>query len=760
MESNKCSSQAAAGCGSGCFSAQPLAPDASPDAARAGAHTLHIPAMDCAAEESEIRHALGKIPGIASLQFRLSQRLLLIDAPADALPLVLGAIRKAGFEAFPIAAAEASSAGSAVGAATCQVCGHDTTAGTHSDHGHATGDNGYRISGALVLAVLAELAHFLAPDLLPWRIGGMALAVLAIALSGFSTYRKGLGALRHGRLSINALMTVAVSGAFLIGQWPEAAMVMALYAIAEWIEGRAADRARNAIERLLELAPDSAEVQQPDGSWKMQPVAGILPGAVLRVKAGERVALDGVVMQGQSAIDQASVTGESIPVDKSVGDSVFAGTVNTTGVLQVRSTATAQNTTLARIIQAVEDAQASRAPTQAFVDRFAAIYTPTIFALAIGTAVLGPLLLGWNWLDGIYKGLVLLVIGCPCALVIATPVTLVSALTAAARRGMLFKGGVHLEQARTIKAVAFDKTGTLTWGEPTLVHHEVFARHDQATGWALAMAQQSDHPVSSAIGSGLQSLQVNQQEVYGVCAAPGFGTQATASEGHALCLGHAGWMQQQGLLTPEVADSVSRQQALGRTVSLLSDGQQVLALFAVADRVRAQAADAIRELQELGVHTVMLSGDHQTTADAIAQETGLDQARGNLLPEDKLQAIAGLQRSHGPTAMVGDGINDAPALASSNLGVAMGGAGTHIAMEAADVVVLNDDLRRVPETIRLSHHTHRVLWQNIAVALGIKAVFFVLAIAGSATMWMAVFADMGASLLVVANGLRLLRWRG
>ena len=717
--------------------------------------------MDCATEEGEIRHALARLEGIRTLQFRLGQRQLLIDADAPVLERALAAIRKAGFNPVPVVATPA--AGDATAQAACQSCDS-----AHDEHDHVhgnAGDSVGKLSLALALAIAAELLHLWGEGMPMARYAGMGLAVAAIALSGFSTYQKGLAALRHGRLSINALMTVAVTGAFLIGQWPEAAMVMALYAIAELLEARSAARARNAIGQLLELAPEQADVLQADGQWLTLPVAQIEPGAVLRVKAGERIALDGVITAGNSAIDQSSVTGESIPVDKGAGDTVFAGTINGTGVLQMRSTSTAGNTTLARIIHAVEEAQHTRAPTQGFVDRFAAVYTPLIFALAVAVALGGPLLMGWSWLDAVYKALVLLVIGCPCALVIATPVTIVSALTAGARRGLLFKGGIHLEQARLLKAVALDKTGTLTHGRPQLIHSEWFvapARESEVRALALALAGESDHPVSRAIASGLQARGTHRypgtlQQIHAV---PGHGVQAEQADEESLLLGHAGWIERQHEgLDAAVRQAVMHQLAEGRTVTLLANQHQVLALFAVADQLRAQAAQAVEELQALGLHTVMLSGDHQTTADAIAHQAGLSQARGNLLPEDKLDAIRSLQHSHGATAMVGDGINDAPALASADMGIAMGGAGTDIAMEAADVVVMNDDLRRVPEAIRLSRHTHEVLWQNIALALGIKFVVFVLALMGHATMWMAVFADMGASLIVVFNGLRLLRWR-
>jgi Cd2+/Zn2+-exporting ATPase len=608
------------------------------------------------------------------------------------------------------------------------------------------------------LAIAAELMHFFFPDTLPWRVAGLAVAAIAIWTAGFDVYQKGLLALRHGRLNINALMTVAVTGAFLIGQWPEAAMVMALYAIAEAIEGRAVDRARNAIQGLLALAPEGADVQQPDGTWRTQPVGEVRLQAIVRVRPGERVPLDGTVHVGQSTIDQSPVTGESMPVDKALGDAVFAGTINQAGTLQVRVTAAASDSTLARILHAVEQAQATRAPTQRLVDRFAAVYTPGVFAFALAVAALGPWVFGWTWLAALYKALVLLVIACPCALVISTPVSVVSGLAAAARRGILVKGGVYLEGARKLRAIALDKTGTLTEGKPRLVHWEPVApAADRAQIEALgaALAAQSDHPVSRAIAQGLAPSQL---AVSNFNALPGRGVQGTA-DGAAYVLGNHRLMQERGQCPPALQARLQAHEDAGRTVTLLASDAGVLALFAVADTLKPSSRAAVAELQALGITPVMLTGDNQATASAIAREAGIADARGNLLPQDKLDAIAALQARHGPTAMAGDGINDAPALARADIGIAMGAAGTDIAVEAADVVVMHDDLRRIAETVRLSRATHRVLLQNIALALGIKAVFLVLALSGNATMWMAVFADMGASLLVVGNGLRLLRVR-
>ncbi|HSI50077.1 MAG TPA: cation-translocating P-type ATPase [Ideonella sp.] len=719
----------AASCGGCC--AHEAAPVQAASAAP-GQLLLRIPDMDCPVEENQIRAALSTFGAIEQLKFDLPARALAVSVPAEAWPGVVSAIEAAGFATETLSAPLPADTGR-------QGLRRETI----------------RLIAALVIAAGAEMLDLLAPATPIMQALGMGLAALAIALAGFSVLRKGLAAWRRLQLNISALMTVAVLGAFAIGAWPEAAMVMALYALAELIEARAVDRARGAIQSLMALTPEEAEVRQPDGRWQRQALAQVAIGAVLRVKPGERLPLDGVVLSGQGAVDQAAITGESVPVDKAPGDTVFAGTVNQGSALEIRSTQPAGDTLLARIIRAVEHAQGQRAPTQRLVDRLAAVYTPAIFAIAAAVALGMPLLLDTPWLQAAYKALVLLVIACPCALVISTPVTVVSGLAAAARRGILIKGGVHLEQARLLRSVALDKTGTLTRGEPKLVAQQVFGGNEAAVlGWARSLAARSDHPVSRAIAAGLP--QASTAEVDGFSAAPGCGVQGMIG-GQALQLGNARWMREAGLLTPAVETAMQAHEQAGRSVTLLADAQAVRALLAVADTVKAHAAEAVAELKTLGVTPVMLSGDNAATAQAIAAGVGIQDVRAPLLPEDKLKAIEALQ-AQGPVAMVGDGINDAPALARASLGFAMGGAGTDVAIEAADVVIMNDDLRRVPEMLRLSRRTHTVLWQNIALALGIKAVFLALAVAGQATMWMAVFADMGASLLVVGNGLRLLRF--
>ena len=636
-------------------------------------------------------------------------------------------------------------------ASACSGCACSTSAG--DDHGTLPGWP--RIAAALALATGAEAAHWMQQD-----YAGMALAVVAIALSGLGVYRVGLKDLARLRLGIHALMAVAVTGAFLIGQWPEAAMVMALYVAAERIEDGAMDRARHAIRQLLQMAPATADVQQPNGSTLSLPVDQVPLRATVRIAPGAHVPLDGTVTHGSSSVNQAPITGESQLADKAAGDPLYAGSVNQQGELLMQVNTPPGDTLIARIVRAVEQAQASKAPIQRFVDRFAAIYTPVVFALAVLLALLAPPLMGWTWTQSTYQALALLVIACPCALVISTPVTVVSALTAAARRGILIKGGSALEAARGLRVVALDKTGTLTTGSPALVQWRALngADADAVADVAWQLASRSEHPVSRAIAAGLPAAPHNG--VQNLQALPGRGVQAEVG-GQRWWLGNLRLMREQGLADAALEDALAQQERQGRTVTLLADAQAVRALFAVADPLRGLARQAIAELRALGVHPVVLSGDNPATAQAIAAEAGITDAQdalGGLLPQDKLDTLAALQRTRGPTAMAGDGINDAPALAQADVGFAMGGAhSTGMAMETADVVLMNDDLRRIPDTVRLARRAHAVLWQNITLALGIKAAFFTLALLGMASMWMAVAADMGVSLLVVANGLRLRR---
>lgn len=694
---------------------------------------LSIAKMDCPTEETLIRNKLGTVAGVADLDFNLMQRTLSVRHANQVLPDVLVALQALGFEAQVVDTAEVASPSAAP---------------------VTTPTNWWPLGISLVTASAAEAVYWLHNGN-HWSV--VVLALVAVFTGGLSTYKKGWIALKNRNLNMNALMSIAVTGAMLIGHWPEAAMVMVLFALAEVIEAKSLDRARNAIRGLLDLTPEQATVQQADGTWREVGAKQITIGARVRVKPGERIALDGEVLKGRSAVNQAPITGESLPVEKSPGDSVFAGTINESGSFEYRVTALANNSTLARIIHAVEAAQGSRAPTQRFVDQFARWYTPVVFGVAIAVALLPPLFMGAAWLDWIYRALVLLVVACPCALVISTPVSIVSGLAAAARHGILIKGGVYLEEGRKLRWLALDKTGTITHGKPAQTDFVTWgnALASDSRSIAASLAARSDHPVSKAVAQAAQTDGVALLDVAEFNALPGRGVQGQIN-GATYHLGNHRMLEELGQCTPELEQRIAALETAGKTVVMLVGAKAVHALFAVADTIKDSSRTAIAELHALGINTMMLTGDNPHTAQAIAAQAGIDRAQGNLLPDDKLREVEQLARS-GKVGMVGDGINDAPALARADIGFAMGAAGTDTAIETADVALMDDNLRKIPTFVRLSRATAQVLMQNIVLALGIKAVFLVLTFTGQATMWMAVFADMGASLLVVGNGLRLLR---
>ncbi|QNP33691.1 heavy metal translocating P-type ATPase [Leclercia adecarboxylata] len=694
---------------------------------------LSIAKMDCPTEETLIRNKLGTVAGVADLDFNLMQRTLSVRHANQVLPDVLVALQALGFEAQVVDTAEVASPSAAP---------------------VTTPTNWWPLGISLVTASAAEAVYWLHNGN-HWSV--VVLALVAVFTGGLSTYKKGWIALKNRNLNMNALMSIAVTGAMLIGHWPEAAMVMVLFALAEVIEAKSLDRARNAIRGLLDLTPEQATVQQADGTWREVGAKQITIGARVRVKPGERIALDGEVLEGRSAVNQAPITGESLPVEKSPGDSVFAGTINESGSFEYRVTALANNSTLARIIHAVEAAQGSSAPTQRFVDQFARWYTPVVFGVAIAVALLPPLFMGAAWLDWIYRALVLLVVACPCALVISTPVSIVSGLAAAARHGILIKGGVYLEEGRKLRWLALDKTGTITHGKPAQTDFVTWgnALASDSRSIAASLAARSDHPVSKAVAQAAQTDGVALLDVAEFNALPGRGVQGQIN-GATYHLGNHRMLEELGQCTPELEQRIAALETAGKTVVMLVGAKAVHALFAVADTIKDSSRTAIAELHALGINTMMLTGDNPHTAQAIAAQAGIDRAQGNLLPDDKLREVEQLARS-GKVGMVGDGINDAPALARADIGFAMGAAGTDTAIETADVALMDDNLRKIPTFVRLSRATAQVLMQNIVLALGIKAVFLVLTFTGQATMWMAVFADMGASLLVVGNGLRLLR---
>jgi len=610
-----------------------------------------------------------------------------------------------------------------------------------------------------------------------------AAYVAAIAVGGVYTARAGWAALRSARsLDMNALMTIAGVGSIFVGEWAEGAVAIFLFSLGNTLEGYTMGRARNAIRGLMDLSPRRATVLH-DSREEQVAVEDLRVGDRILVRPGERIPMDGVVLSGRSAVNQAPITGESAPVDKDPGGEVFAGTVNGQGALTVRVTHLAADTTLARIIKLVEEAQAQKAPAQRFVDRFARVYTPAVIAIAVGIAVLPPLI---GWLTGagafgsllgqwVYRALVLLVIACPCALVISTPVSIVSAIASAARAGVLIKGGAYLEALGGLKVIAFDKTGTLTQGRPRVVEVRCLD-HDDGRPWteceacramlgqAAAVERFSEHPLAQAVvrAAADQGLATWSSLAEEVKALTGRGVRGQV-DGHTLTVGTHAYIHEEH---PELVDgplcaAVHAAQAAGQTAMIVRDDCcGVRGHIAVADTLRAGVPALMQELRKVGIeHTVMLTGDNEATARSIAAAAGVDEVEAGLLPDQKVAAVERLLSRYGAVAMVGDGVNDAPALARATVGIAMGAAGTDTALETADVALMADDLSRLPFAVRLSRRARAIIAQNVALSLGIKVVFLVLALAGTATLWMAVFADMGASLIVTLNGMRLLRHR-
>ena len=588
----------------------------------------------------------------------------------------------------------------------------------------------------------------------------------AIFIGGYPVARHAYqeAALAH-RVGINLLMVIAVSGAMLIGEWAEAAVVVVLFALGEALEEFAAERARRALDRLLDLAPPTALRLTADGTTESVPVQEIDVGDRVLVRPGDRVSVDGIVLAGESAIDQSPITGESIPVEKKPGDPVFAGTINTSGALEVEVTQRAEDNTLSRMVRLVQEAQSRQAPVQRFIDRFARVYTPAVAVIALLVAALPPLLFGqpfWGEHGWLMRALQLLVIACPCALVISTPVSLVSALTNAASRGVLIKGGRYLEALSRVRAFAFDKTGTLTEGRPivTDVLRVGSCPNVNECGllYAAALESQSSHPLARAVVAEAEARQIDIPRAEGVNQIGGRGIEGAVNGVKVTVASHAHF-DEHIPHTPEVCKLARDLGNQGKTTILVHHDDEVCTLLGVADAPRESSKQAIATLKsETGVETVMLTGDHPAVAQEIARKVGIDRVHAGLLPEEKVAMIADLSTQYGSVAMVGDGVNDAPALAQADVGIAMGGAGSAQAMETADVVLMGDDLSQLPFIVRLSHRTRRTIMANITLALAVKAVVFILALAGLATLWMAIAADVGASVVVILNGMRLRRY--
>ncbi|MFF3926494.1 heavy metal translocating P-type ATPase [Paenibacillus lactis] len=589
------------------------------------------------------------------------------------------------------------------------------------------------------------------------------LFAASIVIGGFSLFKVGFKNLMRFEFDMKTLMTVAIIGAAVIGEWAEGAIVVILFAISEALERFSMDRARQSIRSLMDIAPKEALVRR-NGQEMMIHVDDIALGDIMIVKPGQKIAMDGVVVSGYSAVNQAAITGESVPVEKKVDDDVFAGTLNEEGLLEVKVTKLVDDTTIAKIIHLVEEAQGERAPSQAFVDKFAKYYTPIIMIVAALVAVIPPLFFGGDWTTWIYQGLSVLVVGCPCALVISTPISIVSAIGNAAKKGVLIKGGVYLEEMGALKAIAFDKTGTLTKGIPVVTDFNVLnkaANEKEILSIITALEYRSQHPLASAIMRKAEESSISYSDIMveDFSSITGKGIKGSVN-GTTYYIGNPKLFKELPTVqfTPDQEQLVSSLQNQGKTAMIVGTEKDILAVIAVADEVRDSSMGVIQKLHQLGIKkTIMLTGDNKGTATAIAGSVGVSDVQAELLPQDKLDYIKQLRSEYGNVAMVGDGINDAPALAASTVGIAMGGAGTDTALETADVALMGDDLRKLPFAIKLSRNALSIIKQNITFALAIKLIALLLVIPGWLTLWIAILSDMGATLLVALNGLRLMR---
>lgn len=687
-----------------------------------------VDGMDCADEVRQIEDKLGRLPGVTNLGFDLMNRRLKVDGAITAAE-VQRAIKEIGMTARP------------------------------------EGEEVKTLSfwerrGKLLMTVVSGL--FLASGVaLEWFEAGKSITVPLLAAAtitgGWFIIPRGVRAARNLALDMNFLMTVAAIGAAAIGEWSEGASAMFLFAVAQLLESFSMDRARSAIKALMDLSPTEAAVKR-NGREETLPVAEVVIDDIIVVRPGQKIPLDGVVLSGRSAVNQAPITGESMPVDKEPGAEVFAGSINEQGALEIRVTKLAPDTTLARIIHAVEEAQSERAPSQTFVDRFSRVYTPAVVGFAVLIVFLPPLVGFGSFGEWFYRALAMLVIACPCALVISTPVSIVSGLAGAARGGVLIKGGAHLENAGAVSVVAFDKTGTLTKGKPAVT--DVVPLDDRSKDdlldLAAAVEQNSEHPLARAIIAEAKNRNIDRHPASGFEALIGRGARA-AIEGEIVYLGNERLSREQNAWTAEVEMLFEMLEREGKTSILVMKNNEPLGVIAVADEVRPEAAQAIAALKAVGVRKViMLTGDNEGTARSVAERVGVDEYHAKLLPDDKVRIVRELEDKGNRVAFVGDGVNDAPALASATVGLAMGAAGTDVALETADIALMSDDLSRLPFAIRLSRKTLSIIKQNIWFSIAVKGVFLILAFFGLATLWMAVVSDMGASLLVIINGLRAL----
>lgn len=695
---------------------------------------IRVPEMDCSEEIGMIQKKLGPVAGIREIKFYPVNREMKISLDTDktGIEKILTIVRDLGM--------------------TPTLAGSDRVF--------------LRLSPArksLILTIISVFFFAAALILLrSFNSKGVSTAffLISIITGGFIFYRRAIIAAGNFNLDMNVLMTLAVIGAAFLGEWVEASMVVILFSLAQVLENYSLERTRNAIRGLMSLTPGKTLVRRENGEIEV-PSTDVEKGEIIIVKPGGRIPLDGIVSAGFTSVNQAPVTGESMPVRKEPGGQVFAGTINQEGAVEIRVTHEYRDSTISRIVEMVEEAQARRAPAQNFVDGFARYYTPAVIFIAILIAIIPAVFMGQPSARWIYRSLVLLMIACPCALVISTPVTIVSGLTRAAREGILIKGGIHLENFAGIKAMALDKTGTVTAGKPGVLE-TVNLNHKSCRNFlsiAASVENRSEHMLARAVVERAREEGIPISEAVDFQAIPGMGATAKV-DGEICFVGSHRFFEQKGLCSPEIHDTAVQKEAEGNTVVMVAEEKRPLGLIVLGDEPRKEAGSALKALKKLGIEKIiMLTGDNEATAAAMAGRLDMDY-RAELLPGDKAGAIDQIKKDFGPTAMVGDGVNDAPALAAADVGIAMGAAGTDTALETADIALMSDELDKLPYALQLSRHTLTVIKQNIILALGIKLIFLVLGILGLATLWMAVFADTGASLIVIFNGMRLLGFRG
>jgi Zn2+/Cd2+-exporting ATPase len=707
-----------------------------------------VEGMDCAACAAKIDTAVRRLPGIEDVAVSATVGSMTVrhNGQSDLAELER-AVTSLGYAIAP--------AGGAIAPGRHEH-DNDKPALYGDDHGPATGQwwesPKARLTAAAGLAfIVAYGIGKLLPAIGHWAfVAAMLVGLVPIARRAFIAARAGTP------FSIETLMTIAAVGAVIIGASEEAATVVFLFLVGELLEGVAAGRARASIQGLTALVPKTALVERTDRTEEV-PAESVAVGAIILVRPGDRVSADGVIVAGEGAIDEAPVTGESTPKRKRVDDTVFAGTINGNAALRVRVTAAASDNTIARIVKLVEEAQESKAPTERFIDRFSRYYTPGVVAVAALVAILPPLVLGGAWNEWVYKGLAILLIGCPCALVISTPAAIAASLSAGARRGLLLKGGAVLENVGRITAAAFDKTGTLTEGKPKVTDVIGFSRPEaDVLRLAAALEAGSSHPLATAIVARAKAGNVTPPIAESSEAVGGKGVEGRA-EGHALFLGSAAAAGERAALTPDQMGRIETLNAAGKSVAVLVADGEAAGLIAMRDEPRDDAKAGLKALADAGVRTIMLTGDNRRTAEAVGRELGIE-VRAELLPADKQRIVQGLKDEGLTVAKIGDGINDAPALAVADVGIAMG-SGTDIALETADAVVLHGRVGDVAAMVALSKRTMRNIRQNITIALGLKGVFLVTTIAGITGLWPAILADTGATVLVTINALRLLRVR-